>query len=93
MMEMMYLARRSITIVDSFLSTFEIARINKKLISEKEDVCVRIVIPPEKASDTVKVFLSVKNHVRLFAPPFEGLSPPFHHLTTVWSPLLNLHGW
>jgi hypothetical protein len=40
MMEMMYLARRSITIVGSFLSTFEIARINKKVISEKEG-CVR----------------------------------------------------
>jgi len=83
MMEMMYLARRSITIVGSFLSTFEIARINKKFISEKEG-CVRAHRHTAKnASDTVKAFLSVKNHVPLFASPFEGLSPPFHHLTTV----------
>jgi len=77
MMEMMYLARRSITIVGSFLSTFEIARINKKVISEKEG-CVRAHRHTAKnASDTVKAFLSEKKtmsgylHPRLkvFHPP------------------------
>jgi hypothetical protein len=77
MMKMVDRARRSITIMGSFLSTFEIARINKKVIkAKKKDVCVRIVIPPQKASDIVKAFLPVKNHVRLFVPLFEGLLPP-----------------
>jgi sugar-specific transcriptional regulator TrmB len=78
MMEMMDRARRSITILGSFLSTFEIARLNKKVIkAKKKDVTVRIVIQPPNSSDTVGAFLPVKNHVRLFVPPFEGFSPPF----------------
>jgi len=77
MMKIVDRARLSIMIVGSFLSTFEIVRINKKVIkAKKKDVCVRIVIQPRNASDS-NAFLPVKNHVRLYVPLFEGLSPPF----------------
>jgi sugar-specific transcriptional regulator TrmB len=77
MMEMMDRARRSIMIVGSFQSTLEIARLNQKVIkAKKKDVSVRILIESQKTSDTVKAFLPVKNHVRLFVPPFKGFPPP-----------------
>ncbi|MGZ4847249.1 MAG: TrmB family transcriptional regulator [Halobacteriota archaeon] len=78
MMEMMDRARRSVTIMGSFLSTSEIAQLNLRVINAREKgVSVRIVIPPQKASDMIEAFLPVKDHVRLFVPPFAGLSPPF----------------
>jgi sugar-specific transcriptional regulator TrmB len=83
MMEMMDRAKRSITIVGSFLSTLEIARLNQKVVkAKKKDVSVRIIIHPPKASDIVKAFLPVKNHVRLFVAPFEGFLPPIEALSS-----------
>jgi hypothetical protein len=76
MMKMVERAGRSITIVGSFLSTSEIARINKKVIkAKKKDVCAHRHTASESERYS-KTFLPVKNQVLLFVPLFEGLLPP-----------------
>jgi sugar-specific transcriptional regulator TrmB len=77
MMEMMDRVRRSVIIIDSFLSPVEIRRLNKKIIkAKKRDVTVRILVTPlqtENDTDIKEAFLPVKNDVRLFVPPSEAL--------------------
>jgi sugar-specific transcriptional regulator TrmB len=77
MMEMMDRVRRSVIIIDSFLSPVEIGRLNKKIIkAKKRDVTVRIIVTPlltENDTDIGKAFLPMKNDVRLFVPPSEDL--------------------
>lgn len=96
-MEVVDLARRSITIVGSFLSTFEIARINKSVISEKEG-CVRAHRHAASESEQhIKGISICKKTMFGYLDPrlkvFHLHLKVFHHLTTAWSPLLNLHGW
>jgi HTH-type transcriptional regulator, sugar sensing transcriptional regulator len=77
MMEMLDRVRRSVIIIDSFLSPVEIRRLNKKIIkAKKRDVTVRIIVTPplkENEFDIEEAFLPVKNDVRLFVPPSEDL--------------------
>jgi sugar-specific transcriptional regulator TrmB len=77
MMEMLDRVRRSVIIIDSFLSPVEIRRLNKKIIkAKKRDVTVRIIVIPlqtENDTDIEEAFLPVKNDVRLFVPPSEDL--------------------
>jgi len=77
MMEMMDRVRRSVIIIDSFLSPVEIGQLNKKIKqAKKRDVTVRIIVTPlltENDIDIEKAFLPVQNDVRLFVPPSEDL--------------------